>query len=238
MDLNADLGESWYDRQVGNDADLMPYLDSCNVACGLHGGDALTQLRTIELALHYRVAIGAHPSFPDRKNFGRRVMQLDPDRLSALLVYQVGGLSSLVRAAGATLHHLKPHGALYHYADQEEWAAHAIAKTAELLNIAIVYGPPGGKLEQATQSAGLEFWAEGFVDRVYEPSLRLRSREEAHAIIEDPTAAAEQARQLAVRERVKASDGNWHSLSVQTLCIHGDHPGAVARAKAIRAALS
>ncbi len=238
MILNADLGESWYAKRVGDDAGLMPYLDTCNIACGFHGGDALTLRRTIVLALEHQVPIGAHPSFPDRKNFGRKWMTLDTDRLTALLLYQISALAGMVRAeSGGPLRHVKPHGALYHYANEHAHVAQAIVRVMSRLNIPCLFGPPAGELREATLRAGYGFRAEGFVDRVYEPTLHLRSRHLPDACIDDPRAAAEQARLLAEEERVIASDGRSYPLSVDTLCIHGDHPGAVARLRAVRTAL-
>lgn len=237
MELNADLGESWYDRRIGNDAELMPYLDACNVACGFHGGDALTMRQTVALALDHGVKIGAHPSFPDRRHFGRRILHLPVDQLTALLLYQVGALSAMARAAGTTLHHLKLHGALYHYADEQPPVAAAVVEVMGMLDIGILYGPPSGALEAACRPADVTFLAEGFVDRVYEPTLHLRSRQKENASIADPAGAAEQARQLMQEGKVTASDGRQYCLRVRTLCIHGDHPGAVARARAVREVL-
>ncbi|THH41119.1 5-oxoprolinase subunit PxpA [Neolewinella litorea] len=234
MELNADLGESWYDHRVGDDAALMPYLDACNLACGFHGGDALTMVQTIDLALNHGVRIGAHPSFPDRKHFGRRTLHLPVAQLRALLLYQVSALDGMVRAAGSKLHHLKPHGALYHFADGDRASAAAIVEVMKLLDIPTLYGPPGGELQRAAEQAGRTFYAEGFVDRVYEPSLHLRSRQLENASIDDPKRAAEQARKLAREGKVTASDGRDYPLRVQTLCIHGDHTGAVDRAMAVR----
>ncbi len=238
MILNADLGESWYTQRVGDDAGLMPYLDACNIACGFHGGDALTLRRTIVLALHHNVPIGAHPSFPDRKNFGRKLMALETDELTALLLYQISGLAGMVRAeSGGPLRHIKPHGALYHHANVHPPTARAIVRVMSRLNIPCLFGPPEGELREATLRAGYGFRAEGFADRVYEPTLHLRSRRLPNACIDDPAAAAAQARLLAEEERVIASDGRSYPLAIDTLCIHADHPGAVARLHAVRAAL-
>ena len=235
--LNADLGESWYDRRVGNDAGLMPYLDLCNLACGFHGGDTLTQYRTIELAAGHHVAIGAHPSFPDRKNFGRRPMAVG-DRLYSLLLYQVGALAALVRAVtGGELHHLKPHGALYHFANEDAPTARQLIRVMTELGVPRLIGPPTGALRSEATAAGLTFLAEGFVDRVYEPTLHLRSRQLPDACIEDLEGACTQAALLASAGRVIARDGQSLPLRVATLCIHGDHPGAVARAYAVRKVL-
>ncbi|WP_420459936.1 5-oxoprolinase subunit PxpA [Neolewinella sp.] len=236
--LNADLGESWYDRQIGDDAGLMPYLDLCNLACGFHGGDALTMQRTIALALEHGVKIGAHPSFPDRANFGRQVMELPADQLEALLLYQVAALQGMTWAAGAaaSLHHLKPHGALYHYANAHPLAAGAVAGVAAKLGIPHLLGPPTGELRRAVDAEGLAFLAEGFADRRYDPSLHLRPRTETDACIDGVAEAVEQALLLA-RGQVRTTDGSSRELQIATLCLHGDHAGAVERARAIREAL-
>ncbi len=233
MLLNADLGESWYVRTVGDDAGLMPYLDQCNIACGFHGGDALTIQRTVRLALKHDVAIGAHPSFPDRRNFGRERMELPAERLFALLVYQVSGLMGLVQDLGGTLAHLKPHGALYHAADSEGEIARVICEATSRLEIPSLIGPPGGLLERMVTDYPVTYLREGFADRVYEPPLHLRSRKKEHACLEDAEEVAEQVN-LLLRGQVKSSDGVSRELRVDTLCLHGDHPGAAERARRVR----
>lgn len=237
LDLNADLGESWYDHHVGDDANLMPLLDSCNIACGFHGGDAYTLQKTVELAIKHQVAVGAHPSFPDRKNFGRKRMDLPLEKLQALLFYQIGALQAIAHAGGTNLHHIKPHGALYHYLNDTPVAAEALVTVAKALKIPRIYGPPQGALRAAAAGTKLEFWGEGFADRTYEPSLKLRQRSLPSSTISKPALAAEQVRLLATEQAVIAGDGSRHSLQVKTVCIHGDHPGALARAKAVRAVL-
>jgi UPF0271 protein len=238
MDLNADLGESWYNKKVGNDADLMPFLSSCNLACGFHGGDASTMHRTLLLALEHGVAIGAHPSFPDRKHFGRKMMSLPLEDLINLIRYQVFALQGMARSQGTTLHHVKPHGALYHYVSyRHSEAAEAIVQVCREAEIDILYGPPNSFLESAAQGAGLTFWAEGFADRAYEPDLKLANRTLPNATLDDPELAAEQARMITKDQRVRCTDGVTRSLKVQTLCLHGDHPGAVERARAIKSAI-
>lgn len=260
MNLNADLGESWKGQLIGNDAALMPLLDRCNIACGFHGGDALTMQRTIDLALKHKVGIGAHPSFPDRKNFGRKRMNIPLDELEALLLYQVSALSGMVRARGVRLRHIKPHGALYHYLNETPEAAKALANVAGKLGVDTIFGPPGGYLQGAAAGAGLDFMSEGFADRRYElevaqrPSfradasdlytevrgtlkLRLASRNLPNATIDSPAEAAAQVRRLITHREVVATDGKAYPLDVRTVCIHGDHPGAIARATAVRAVL-
>jgi UPF0271 protein len=237
MDLNADLGESWYKNTVGNDRQLMPLLDSCNIACGFHGGDAYTLLKTIELAQENGVVIGAHPSFADRKNFGRKRMEVEDEVLYAQVLYQVGALKTMVESLGETLHHLKPHGALYHYANEHPAAAQAVAIVAAELEIPIIYGPPKGYLRDFAEEEGLEFWAEGFADRAYEPTLQLRARNQVGAILENNEAARTQVQNL-LKGEVVATDGKTYPLVVRTVCIHGDHAGSVERAGVVRRILN
>lgn len=237
MNLNADLGESWYEKAIGNDRELMPLLDSCNIACGFHGGDAYTMLKTIELAQEHGVAIGAHPSFADRKNFGRQRLEVDDEVLYAQVLYQVSALKGMLESLGEELHHLKPHGALYHYANEHPGAAQSIAIVAATLEIPIIFGPPTGYLRDFAEEEGIEFWAEGFADRAYEPTLHLRSRHQTGAILESNEAARTQVQNL-LKGQVAATDGKVYTLEVQTICIHGDHEGAVERAQEVRNALN
>ena len=237
MELNADLGESWYTQRVGKDAALMPYLDACNIACGFHGGDALTMQRTVALALETGVAIGAHPSFPDRKNFGRAPMDPELDTLRAWLLYQVSALQGMVRAAGGKLRHLKPHGALYHYANRREDVAAVVVETMVKCDIPILYGPPTGELRKAAAAADKLFYAEGFVDRRYEDDLQLRSRSLPGACIDEVGDAEEQVRMMVEEGHVKTVTGRTLPIDVDTLCLHGDHSGAGEKAMAVRRVL-
>ncbi len=237
MNLNADLGESWYGKTVGNDRDLMPLLDSCNIACGFHGGDAYTLLKTIELAQEHGVAIGAHPSFADRENFGRKRLEVEDEVLYAQLLYQVSALKGMVESLGERLHHLKPHGALYHYANDYPAAAQSVAIVAAELEIPIIYGSPRGYLKEFAEAEGLDFWAEGFADRAYEPTLHLRARQQTGAVLVSNEAARTQVQNL-LKGQVVATDGKAYPLKVKTLCIHGDHDGAVERARTVRKVLN
>ena len=234
MELNADLGESWYTHRIGNDAALMPYLDACNIACGFHGGDARTLQQTVALAMEYGVAIGAHPSFPDRKNFGRSAMEPDPATLHAWLLYQVSALQGIVRVAGGKLRHLKPHGALYHYANLREEAAGTVVRVMVECDIPILYGPPTGELRKAAASADRLFYAEGFVDRRYEDDLQLRARSLPGACIEDAAETEEQAKMMVGKGHVRTASGRTVPIDVDTLCVHGDQPGAVEKARTVR----
>ena len=223
IDLNCDMGESWYEQKVGQDEAVLPVISSCNLACGFHGGDSLTMERTIAGALSQGVAIGAHPSYPDRENFGRRAMEIPIDRLRSLIQYQLAALQGMVALQAGQLQHLKAHGALYHRAAADQATADMLALLALDFGIPLLFGPPNSALANAAAKHCLNFAAEGFIDRVYERDLRLRSRSIEGAIIENPAKAAEQAVKLARDGRVSDSEGEEHELSVQTLCLHGDH---------------
>ena len=238
MQLNADLGESWYHHRVGNDEALMPYLDACNIACGLHGGDALTMQKTIALALEHDVSIGAHPSYPDRENFGRRRMQMDLPRLEALILYQVAALQGMVAAQGGTVKHLKLHGALYHAAATAKEAAlpEAVVRVARQTGLQQIYGPPGSALARACELAGVTFVSEGFADRRYVSPSQLVNRTQPGAVLATANECARQAMSLAAG-RVTLESGEQASIAIQTICLHGDHRDVAARANAVRNAL-
>ena len=233
IDLNADMGEYANDQERDNEAALMPLISSCSIACGGHAGNEATMRETARLAQTYGVSIGAHPAYPDREGFGRRNLNYDTDFLKSSLCEQVGSLKAIAAEEDATLRHAKPHGALYNAAAKDIALARLVATAAEGL---ILVGPPGSALEQAAREAGLAFAAEGFVDRLYQSSGALTPRTEPGAIIENISARANQALAIAASEVFKAEDGDL-KLSVQTLCIHSDSPGAVETAKAARAKL-
>jgi len=233
IDLNADMGEYANDRERDNEAALMPLISSCSIACGGHAGDKTTMQATVRLAKTHRVSIGAHPAYPDREGFGRRNLEYDSESLQSSLCEQVDSLKSIASGEGSALRHVKPHGALYNAAAKDIALAKLVAKAAEGL---ILVGPPGSALEQAAKETGLAFAAEGFVDRLYQFSGALTPRSEPGAIIEDITARADQALAIAAGNVFKAADGELR-LSVKTLCIHSDSPGAVETAKAARAKL-
>lgn len=236
IDINCDMGESWKTEQVGQDAALMPFISSCNLACGVHGGDQLTRQKTIGLALAYEVAIGAHPSLPDRANFGREPVDLPADKLTELVYTQVKRLQDEALQLGTTLHHIKPHGALYHLASQRNKEAQVVVEVALQLGVPMIYGFPDSVLAEQAQKAGLNFVAEGFIDRVYETGGQaLRSRKKSDAIILDCKIAADQAVNLAIG-KVTDYTGITHPMQVKTLCLHGDHPEALEHIQAVHTA--
>jgi len=233
MDLNADLGEG-----CAFDAELMSVVTSCNIACGGHAGDATSMRTALRLAKQHGVAIGAHPSFPDRENFGRTKSSLSGAPLETSLSEQVGDLKRFATEVEVPLTHLKPHGALYNMAAQDPDLAQSICNVMlELLPRGWLVGPPGSELEAAAKANGLAFVAEGFADRAYEVDGQLRDRKLEGAVFHDAETQVEQASSIAVHQKVRTHDGSTIPLPVETICVHGDTPGAFEAAKAIRAAL-
>lgn len=234
IDLNADMGEYADDAQREVEAALMGLVTSCSIACGGHAGTAETMRKTARLAKKHGVIIGAHPSYADRKNFGRRVMDISVDELRAALTQQVQALKEIVAMDGLTLSHVKAHGALYNAAAKDIELARAVASVST--GTAIV-GPAGSAIETAAHDAGIPFIAEGFVDRLYLASGALCPRGEPGAIIEDIGARAAQATAIAKEEKIAAREGRL-LVKAHTLCIHSDSPGAIETAKTVRKALT
>jgi 5-oxoprolinase (ATP-hydrolysing) subunit A len=238
IDLNADVGESFGPWPMGDDARLIPLVTSVNVACGLHAGDPLTIQRTVATAVAHGVAIGAHPGYPDLAGFGRRELDMSADELEASIVYQVGALAAFARAAGTDLRHVKPHGALYNRAARDRALADTIARAVRSVSSELVLvGLAGSVMLEAGEAAGLPVASEAFADRTYEPDGSLRSRRLPDALLPSPDAAAAQAVAIAREGSVRAVGGTQVTVKADTLCIHGDTPGAADVARAVRAAL-
>jgi UPF0271 protein len=235
IDLNCDMGESFGAYAIGNDAAIMPLITSANIACGFHAGDPQVMARTVRLAVQRGVAIGAHPGFPDLVGFGRRALDASPDEIENDVLYQIGALAAFVRAAGTTLAHVKPHGALYNLATTRQPMARAIARAIARFDSALVLvGQPGSAMADAAREHGLRFAREGFADRVYNRDGTLRSRREPGALIDDPRRAAEQALQMVREQTVTPPEGETIPMPVDTLCVHGDTPVAVEILRAVR----
>jgi UPF0271 protein len=238
IDLNADVGESLGPWPMGDDERLIPLVSSVNVACGAHAGDPLTIERTIRLAVEHGVAVGAHPGYPDLVGFGRRDLDMTRAELLASIVYQVGAVSAIAGSLGAELRHVKPHGALYNRAARDhavaETIAAAIRRSAPDL---VLVGLAGSALLDAGQAAGLQIAAEAFADRAYDADGKLRSRRLDGAILATPAAAAKQALSIVRDGRVATYGGSSLVVRADTICIHGDTPGAADYAAAVRAAL-
>ena len=238
IDLNADVGESLGPWPMGDDERLIPLVSSVNVACGTHAGDPLTIDRTVGLAADHGVAVGAHPGYPDLVGFGRREMELSADELEASIVYQVGAVATFAAAAGVPLRHVKPHGALYNRAARDPEQAATIARAVRRVSAdLILVGLAGSAILRAGADAGLATAAEAFADRAYESDGSLRSRRLAGAVLADAGAAVAQALAIVRDGRVTTFDGGSVAVRADTICIHGDTPGAAEFARAVRSAL-
>jgi UPF0271 protein len=238
FDLNCDLGELPEAIADGTQEALLRSITSANVACGGHAGDERTMRTTIEQALRAGVAIGAHPGYPDRANFGRLELKMPPQAVADSVCEQVRALAAIAATCGAKLVHVKPHGALYNQAVRHRELAEAIAQGVALWSRDVVLvGLAGSPMLDVFRNAGFAVAAEAFADRRYEPDGTLRSRKFEDALIRNPEEAAWQALGIAERGVVIASDGTEVSIDAQTLCIHGDTPGADNIAATVRRTL-
>lgn len=236
IDLNCDMGEGFGPWPMGDDPGLMQYVTSANIACGFHAGDPSVMRHTVRLALKHHVAIGAHPGYPDLQGFGRRFLQMSPDEVYAMTLYQIGALQAIVRAEGGSLHHVKPHGALYNAAAKDPALAEAIARAtrhagADLL----LYGLSGSALIEAGKAQGLRTASEVFADRTYQGDGSLTPRSRPGALVENAEQAAAQALRMVQYQQVVSVSGATVSLLSETLCLHGDGPHALEFARAIHA---
>jgi UPF0271 protein len=234
IDLNCDMGEVPEHIADGTQESLMPSLTSVNVACGGHAGDEQTMRTTIEQALRWKLAVGAHPGYPDRANFGRLELDMPPEAIADSVFDQVQAFARVAAACGARFVHVKPHGALYNQAVHNRALAEAIAKgVARWGHDVVLVGLAGSPMLDVFREAGFQVAAEAFADRRYEPNGTLRSRKFDDALIRDPAVAAEQALRMVERGTVVASDGSEVAVRAQTICIHGDTPGAPKIAAAV-----
>lgn len=238
IDLNADMGEGYGAYKIGHDEELLGIVTSANVACGFHGGDATIMHRLAGLAKERGVGLGAHPGFNDLWGFGRRAIHMSAADLEYLVAYQIGALQALAAYAGAKVRHVKPHGALYNMAAKDAAYSCAIARAVRTIDRALIFvGLPGTQLQKAAESEGLAFAREAFCDRLYAEDGSLMPRSEPGSVIQDPKAAAAQAVRLACSGEIVSASGSIIHVKADTLCIHGDEPGSVEVARAVRAAL-
>ncbi len=235
IDLNCDLGESFGRYELDQSEKLLPYITSCNIACGYHAGDPLVMERTIRLALSNEVQIGAHPSYPDLQGFGRRNMQIAPEELKAMILYQISALAGMVSAQGGRITHVKPHGALYNQAAKDAEVAMAIidaiiasGKEYGLMGLA------GSVMEGLAKRRSIPFVAEGFSDRRYHYKGNLISRHHPKALIRRKEEAWDQFRRMVKDHEVISNNGKKLPVHVDSICIHGDSPGALEFVKYIR----
>ncbi|HEX5122554.1 MAG TPA: 5-oxoprolinase subunit PxpA [Rhodanobacteraceae bacterium] len=237
IDLNCDMGESFGAWTMGQDEAVLAHVTSANIACGFHAGDPLTMRRTVDAAVKRGVAIGAHPSLPDLAGFGRREMRVSADETYAMTLYQIGALAAVARAAGAALHHVKPHGALYNMATRDRALADAIAAAVrDFDRTLILVGLAGSELPRAGENAGLSVAHEAFADRRYEADGSLMARSKAGAVIDDIDAAVAQAIAIASRGETQTTNGTLR-IRADTICVHGDRPDAATFARRLREGL-
>ena len=238
MDLNSDLGEGYGRWALGDDAALLEVVTSANVACGFHAGDPATIDRTVRTAAERGVAVGAQVSYPDLVGFGRREIDVPPEDLTADVLYQIGALEAFARTAGSRVRYVKPHGALYNRIVRDPVQAAAVVEAIRRYDPALpLLTLPGSAAMRAAEEAGIPAVAEGFADRAYTGEGRLVSRREPGAVLHDPERVAARAVVMATEGRVETVDGGQVAVEVRSLCVHGDTPGAVELAKAVRAAL-
>jgi 5-oxoprolinase (ATP-hydrolysing) subunit A len=239
IDLNCDMGESYGAWKMGEDAAVMPYITSANIACGFHAGDPATIRKTVRLAVDRGVAIGAHPSLPDLQGFGRRVMKISAQDMYDLVLYQAGAVEAFARAAGAKLHHVKCHGALYNMAANDEALSDAMARAVRDLGPGVfLYCLSGSKSLERAKKLGIKVAGEVFADRGYSDDGSLAPRERPGGMIEDPAQAVRQALAMIEEGRVTSLSGTPIAVAADTMCLHGDQPGAVLFAKELRRAFS
>jgi len=235
IDLNCDMGESFGHYKLGLDEEIIKYISSANIGCGFHAGDPLVMRKTVKMAKERGVGIGAHPGLPDLVGFGRRLMDVSPLEAKNDILYQVGSLYAFARAEGTQLQHVKPHGALYNIAAQNEELGRAIAEAVrEFDRDLILVGLAGSRLLGLAQKMGLKVASETFADRAYNSDGSLVSRRLPGALITDQKAAVSRAIQMVMEGRVISVDGEPVEVKVDTICLHGDNPEALQLARTLR----
>lgn len=235
MDLNCDMGESYGIYNLGYDEEAMPYVTSINVACGFHASDPTNMLKTIRLAKKYGVAIGAHPAYPDLVGFGRRVIAMSSSEIKADVIYQIGALAALCKSEGLRLQHVKVHGALYNQAEKDSKVATAIAEAIKAVDSDLYMVCLGNStMVTAAKNVGVKYVEEAFADRAYTNQGTLVSRKLPGAVIHDVDMVAERVLEMVKEKSVNSIEDIQIPISAQTICVHGDTPGAVEMIREIR----
>ena len=222
IDINCDVGEG-----IGNEAELLPLVSSCNIACGGHAGDITSMTRTVKLAKKYGVRIGAHPSYPDRENFGRVSMDIDSQKFEESIQDQIKRLTILLEKEKMVLHHIKPHGALYNDLVGNHELAELFLNALGIYTDSVLYVPPGSVISQKAKERGFKIKLEAFADRTYNPDLSLVSRKLPGAVLKKPKAVLVHLLKMVIEGKVKTIDGAEVSLNADTYCLHGDTPNAL-----------
>ena len=239
VDLNCDMGESYGAWKMGADAEVMPFISSANIASGFHAGDPATIRKTVKLAVDHGVAIGAHPSLPDLMGFGRRVMRISPQDMYDLVIYQAGAVEAFARAAGAKLHHVKCHGALYNMAANDEGLSEAMVRAVKDLGTGVIlYCLSRSRNFELAKKAKIRVAGEVFADRGYSDDGTLAQRDKPGGMIVDAAASEKQALAMILEGHVTSLSGKKVPVAADTMCLHGDQPGAVAFAQHLRKAFS
>lgn len=238
VDLNCDMGESFGRYTLGFDDDILEYISSANIACGMHAGDPPVINRTAAVAVDKGVALGAHPSYPDLQGFGRRPMVMPPQELKEFLLYQIGAVDIFVRLHGQTLQHVKPHGALNNAAAQDKGLADAVSEAVAAAGEGLILtAPAGSQLEKAGREKGLRVASEFFADRGYDPEGNLLPRSHPQAYITDDEECLKRTVTALKEGKFTAYDGTFLRLNITTVCLHGDSLSAIKFAETLRKGL-
>ncbi|GAK59147.1 UPF0271 protein PH0986 [Candidatus Vecturithrix granuli] len=234
IDINCDMGESFGRYQLGLDAEIMPFISSANIACGFHAGDPSVMHKTVQMAVEHGVGVGAHPGFPDLVGFGRRNLNMLTDELRDAIIYQVGALMGFTQMLGANIQHVKPHGAMYNMAAENESMAKTIIETLLKLNDQLIlFGLSGSKILSIARKSGLRVACEVFADRAYNEDGSLVSRQQPGSVITDSSEVANRILKMVKERKVTAITGLEIDLELDTICVHGDTAGAVDHVKHI-----
>jgi UPF0271 protein len=237
LDMNSDMGESFGAYNMGNDLEIMNYITSANIACGFHAGDPNTMHKTVAAAVERGVAVGAHPGLPDLQGFGRREMTVSALEVYDMTVYQVGALWAFARAMGTRLNHVKTHGALYNMTVKNRDLADAVARAVRDIDPTLLVYVANANMTDAALALGLPVAYEVFADRSYQDDGTLTPRSQPHAMIEDVNVSIDQVKKMVKEQYVTSQSGKRVTMRADTLCMHGDQPGAALFARSIRAAL-
>lgn len=223
VDLNSDLGESFGAYKIGSDEEILKYVTSVNIACGFHAGDPSVMKKTVKTALSNNVSIGAHPGLPDLIGFGRRNMSITPTEAYDMVVYQIGSLYGFIKAEGATMQHVKPHGALYNMAAKDENLAKAIAQAVYDINPELIlFGLAGSESIKQGNLIGLQTVSEVFADRTYQSDGSLTPRNQSDAMVTDEKESIERVVRMIKNKKVRCQQGHDIDIKAETICIHGD----------------
>lgn len=238
IDINSDLGESYGAWSMGDDVAMLDVVTSANVACGFHAGDPAGILRTLKAAAAKNVTVGAHVAYPDKAGFGRRNMDVASDELTADVIYQIGALQGLAKAAGTSVCYVKPHGALYNTIAHDRRQAMAVIEAIRAIDVNLVLvALAGSSLIELARNEGLKCVAEAFADRAYTPQGTLVSRREPGAVLHDPKRVAQRMLRLVEDGTIEAIDGSLTKIQADSICVHGDSPAAVEMARELRRVL-